>query len=763
MMRKVTAFLLILIPLVGFSQLIPDFYLNYDEIMDSLGTLEALYPDRMDIFQIGTTTFDSLPIYAVKISNNVHENRDKPRLLFVGQVHAEEIDMTQLPLNFCSQLVQNGGSPWSTYRNATEIYVVPSANPEGMNVVMDELDIYYRKNKRDNVGDGLFRFTPPPVLGYDSSGVDPSRNFDFNWIHGDTLWSIGHTERYDYYRGPYPFSEGMAIAIKDLAEEKHFCLSIIFHQSRSTNFSEKVIHAWNWRENGIDTDKLAPDDDVLTYIGNELANKIAKLGSPGFYERNYSSSKYGNSHDWFYAKMGCYQYTVETSGIQLAVQSNLNTVINNNIDGIKYLIERAIGYPFTTGNMAQLTGIVTDSVTGYSLYAEVKIVGRESGLFAPRMTIPEFGRYRFILNSGSHTLQVSKPGYQTYTATFGIGSSSPSIHNVALQPLPYYEVSGSVLEFETLNPIDGTIYFAGNMQDTVQIIDGSFSVSLPESEYEIRIDADGYVSRFDTINVNSVYQVDYILSPVDYVYDEDFESGLGEWETGGDYSWNTDASESHSGMYSAADSPSSDYVNSTFGYIQKTFDLSDYAAAHLSFWHKYYLEPEYDFGYVSVSIDNGTDWTDLAEFDLQDVDWGKEYLDLTPFCGDQVIVRFALSTDENLVEPGWNIDDISVAAAETLVHADDPENIPDKFYVDNPYPNPFNSSTSIRFSLDKPSSVKVKIFDVSGRLVVTLLDKELPAGLNSLKWDAKNTSSGIFFMRFETENHQLVKKILLLK
>ena len=760
-MRTVIIILLSIIPLVSFSQLIPDFYLDYDEIMDSLYTLESMYPDKIDIFQIGTTVYDSLPIYAVKVSNNVMENRDVPRLLFVMQVHGEEIDMTQLPLKFIPMLVQNGGWPWSVYRDAVEIYFVPSANPEGMSVVMEELDITYRKNKRDNVGDGLFRFIPPLPLGYDSSGIDPNRNFDFNWIHGDTLWSIAHTERYDYYRGAYPFSEGMTDAIRDFAEEKHFSLGIVFHQSRSGNFSEKVIHSWDWEQCG----KLTPDNDVIEYIGNELANQIAKLGGTGYYERNHAGGKYGNSHDWMYAKMGCYQYTVETSGIQQTSQSNLNIIINNNILGMRYLIERAIGFSFSTNwdELAQLTGIVTDGVTSEPLLAEVKIVGRESGLLAPRMTLPEFGRYRFILNHGGHTLQVSKPGYLTYTQALGIGSTQPTTHNVQLQPLPYHEVTGSILENGTLDPIDGTIYFSGNMMDTVEVVDGAFTVFLPESVYDIRFDSEGYVSRFDFLALDSQVMLDYVISPAQYFYDEDFESGsLGSWETGGD-EWSIDAGDSHSGMYSVSDSPSALYENNVSGYIERSFDLTDDSTAHLTFWHKYYLEPEYDLGYVDVSLNGGTDWTSVAAYDLQEVDWRQEYIDLTPFCGNEIIIRFLLDTDATLTEPGWSIDDIAIRSSSDFLSVENPDEAPNRFYVENPYPNPFNSSTSIRFNLDKSSDMRISVFDVLGREIAVLNDQRLPAGLNMVKWSAEEVSSGIFFIRLASDDHESVKKILLLK
>lgn len=72
------------------------------------------------------------------------------------------------------------------------------------------------------------------------------------------------------------------------------------------------------------------------------------------------------------------------------------------------------------------------------------------------------------------------------------------------------------------------------------------------------------------------------------------------------------------------------------------------------------------------------------------------------------------------------------------------------------YPNPFNSSTEIKFSLREDSKVTIRVYDVSGRLVTTLVDRVLKAapdhpvtwkGLNS---NGSNVASGVYFYRMDT-------------
>jgi hypothetical protein len=65
------------------------------------------------------------------------------------------------------------------------------------------------------------------------------------------------------------------------------------------------------------------------------------------------------------------------------------------------------------------------------------------------------------------------------------------------------------------------------------------------------------------------------------------------------------------------------------------------------------------------------------------------------------------------------------------------------------YPNPFNPSTIISFTLPSKSFVSLKVIDVLGRAVATLVSDEMPAGNYSRQWNAANMSSGIYFYRVQ--------------
>jgi hypothetical protein len=79
------------------------------------------------------------------------------------------------------------------------------------------------------------------------------------------------------------------------------------------------------------------------------------------------------------------------------------------------------------------------------------------------------------------------------------------------------------------------------------------------------------------------------------------------------------------------------------------------------------------------------------------------------------------------------------------------------------YPNPFNPVTNISFSIPKRSFVSVKLYDLLGREVSTIVSEELPAGNHSRQWNAVNISSGIYFYRLQAGSFTETKKLVLLR
>jgi uncharacterized protein (DUF362 family) len=178
------------------------------------------------------------------------------------------------------------------------------------------------------------------------------------------------------------------------------------------------------------------------------------------------------------------------------------------------------------------------------------------------------------------------------------------------------------------------------------------------------------------------------------------------------------------------------------------------------------IHEEYDTLYIGLSVDNETvkveamvdtfflgqiavDQFDDIRFDIDHIPWGNH--SITIFAYD----KYLNSTSETL-----NLT--------TSVQPDNNRTV-ESFQLMQNYPNPFNLKTAIKFFLPKSSSVHLTVYDISGKRIRVLIAGEVrPAGQHSITWDGidesgRETSSGVYFYRLETEGYQDVKSMILLK
>lgn len=91
------------------------------------------------------------------------------------------------------------------------------------------------------------------------------------------------------------------------------------------------------------------------------------------------------------------------------------------------------------------------------------------------------------------------------------------------------------------------------------------------------------------------------------------------------------------------------------------------------------------------------------------------------------------------------------------------QNNPGKFYIAQNFPNPFNPSTGIKFEIPVSSHVRLRIFDVAGREVASLVNEKLEAGYYEYTFNAVNLPSGTYFYSIEVGGFLETKKMVLLK
>ncbi len=92
-----------------------------------------------------------------------------------------------------------------------------------------------------------------------------------------------------------------------------------------------------------------------------------------------------------------------------------------------------------------------------------------------------------------------------------------------------------------------------------------------------------------------------------------------------------------------------------------------------------------------------------------------------------------------------------------------PENIQSDLILKENYPNPFNPSTTISFTIPEASEVKLSIYNSLGQRVALLANSFMETGSYSFQWDASGLNSGIYFYRLEAGNFTQIRKMILIK
>jgi len=761
---------------LSFSQTLDTRYHTNEEIKEEIDTLQALYPEIVKVESIGVTLTDNLPIWAVKISDNVNIDEDEPAVMYAGQCHAEEVLGVEVTMFMLHDIIEKRNIvPYRIWIQEMEMWFVPTYNPEGLSVVMAGMDDSYRKNKTDTNNNGIFDY----VNGYgdDLDGVDLNRNYSFNWIHGDTLYHTGGEERYDYYRGAAPFSEGGTQAIQNLAEQQHFIFSINWHSSRTGNFSEKVFFSFEH----VTGSKVSPDFEYNQEICNTVASLIVNEAGTGYYEPSASHGRKGSAHDWFYQAHGTTQLLIECGTENLQPDSALveDTVERCSV-GAYWLLNKTIGYNVDS---PMLKGIVTDETTGNALVAEITILEKDAPYFEKRLTDELYGRYYRQISPGNYTVKVTKKGYEEKIyEDIVVNSSMHTTLDIALTPLAEVTINGLVkLEGENSS---ADIFVKGDYPYSIHTDDGYFTLNEFVGDIEFLIIPDDiedegilpYIYN-ETLNSTGIYNCNVDIDFPVTIFEDDFESNLDKWAINGEF----EIVENNLGTNNYLDdSPSKFYENNSSFDIQTT-DLIDLPTngdiAYITFDHRYYTEHEADFCIVEISED-GSDWTELARYSGLSFDnntnstpstntsyWTKEVL--SPTLGS-FYLRFRIETDGTLDDPGWEIDNIKVVSGDFVeIDEDNYELSIMNYELKQNYPNPFNPLTRINYELRITNYEKAEIVisNVVGQTVGTY-----PCGRPSLTtnnhgsilFDGSKFNSGVYYYSLVVDGIKMSTKTMVL-
>ena len=139
--------------------------------------------------------------------------------------------------------------------------------------------------------------------------------------------------------------------------------------------------------------------------------------------------------------------------------------------------------------------------------------------------------------------------------------------------------------------------------------------------------------------------------------------------------------------------------------------------------------------------------------------------------GDQIDLRLYSLSDNKEMKVEMSLDNNQYGSgvfASGTIQVMDMLAVPEEYVLVQNYPNPFNPSTTISFSVPSDGHVEVSVYDITGRLVTTLIDANLNSGYHNVTWDGRdvygsNVSAGLYVYTLQAEGVSLTRKMVLMK
>ena len=267
-------------------------------IRDELIALARQYPKLTKLVSIGKTV-QGQNILAIKVTKNATQVQDgsRPSVLYSSTQHAREWITTEMNRRLLHYYLEQYATNAAIQRvvDKTELWFVPVANPDGYDYTFTEGNRLWRKNLRDNDGDGV-------TTGLD--GVDPNRNFPYRWGY-DNEGSSPSFGR-ETYRGTGPASEPETRALDGFMRKIKFKFQINYHSA-----AELLLYGVGWQV-------ATPTPDDLLY--ETLAGDDVKPAVPG-YDPDISAELYttnGETTEHAHNRYGTLAFTPEMSTCETA-------------------------------------------------------------------------------------------------------------------------------------------------------------------------------------------------------------------------------------------------------------------------------------------------------------------------------------------------------------------------------------------------------------------------------------------------------------
>lgn len=373
-------------------------YPTYAEYAKQMQTFENSYPNLVDKFSIGSTTQGDKELLFVKISDNVKEDEQEPKLMLTSSMHGDEIagyPMMLTLIDYILSVYSNTAHPdYTRIKNLVEnaeIWINPSANPDGT----------YHNSKNNTSVINARRGN--------ANNVDLNRNYPDNVLGPHTDGEIYQAE---------------TLAFMDLAASTHFVISANLH-SGTELFNYPFDNAYvkdyehsdgNWFEFiGIEyathaqTDANSGHTSIPSYVNKTSYmtddDDSSVFASSGVTHGAEWYRVYGGRQDYMNFYHQCKEVTIELSDIKILPESQLIDYWYYNRDAL---------LDFLTQGTYGFRGVVKDAITDEPIEAKVTLVNHDaygSNTFSGSL----YGDYYRPVKAGTYTIKFEAPNYQSIT------------------------------------------------------------------------------------------------------------------------------------------------------------------------------------------------------------------------------------------------------------------------------------------------------------------------------------------------------------
>lgn len=367
-------------------------YPTWGAYVATMDTFQSQFPNICKIEPILSHTAANHKILAAHISNNLQERGNKPAFFYTSTMHGDEPVGYYLLLRLIEYLLNNYDSDSQVQNiiNNVDLWICPIENPDGT----------YR-NHNDSLGES------PYSTRSNYSRIDLNRSYPIVYVPYNE-------------NGDYP-SEVRAML--DFGMAHNFTMSANFHGG-----AEVYNYPWDTWES---SNKIHADDLWWQYVGHNFANTCHAQNNNYMQDLNngvvrgadwYTTT--GSRQDCYNYFLGCREVTIEVSADKVVSSNQLYKYWNYTRQALLDYIEESLN---------GIRGIVTDSVTGLPIEAEVYVENHDKDHSQVYSMLPE-GNYHRPIKGGTYSVTYTAEDYYPKTITVSVADGQSVVQDVQLVP-----------------------------------------------------------------------------------------------------------------------------------------------------------------------------------------------------------------------------------------------------------------------------------------------------------------------------------------